>query len=135
MEFTSHSRIRHCDVKTEIPNMYTSEDISCENSQLRALLMNGREINELKIKTEENNVTNSLNEVDKMETNTLVFDKDLYYKEIKPEANENCSIKNVIKNDECSNNFDSMNCNISYADFQLTNEEIVVKQECSTGEG
>lgn len=121
--------MNHHDVKIEYPKPNNSENILYEQSELRSLLMVDRELNPSKIKKEEHNDTNN---VVKKELNTFVFNKELYYKEIKGEDNENF---NVGKNEDHSYNYNSIDCDINYEDFQLTNEEIFIKQELNNGEG
>lgn len=130
---TSLRRImNHHGVKIVSPVLNNPEDILYEQSKLRSLLMVGRELKQSKIKKEE---PNDFDNVVKTELNTFMFDKELYYKEVKEEDSENFNVGNLIKHEECSNNYNRVNCDINYEDFQLMNEEISIKEELNSGEG
>lgn len=100
---------------------YTSQNTFRENSTLRDLLMSGRELQQC-VKKEEIDIHNNFGHVTN-ELNTFTFDKELYLKEVKRDS--------ALKNEEDIQQYDNGTYSVNYEDFQLTNEEIFIKQELS----
>lgn len=92
------------------------------------LIMESNEFSCLEIKEDPSEVADSSQNVKKESDNVFIFDKNT---EIKREYND---FQNV-KKEECTANYDTENYITKYEDFQLTNEEVYIKQDVTSTEG